>query len=49
VYRTFNMGVGMVIVCALGDVDDIKNHFQERGDDCYQIGEVIAGRREVLL
>jgi len=49
VYRTFNMGVGMVIVCALGDVDDIKNHFQERGDDCYQIGEVIAGQREVLL
>ena len=48
-YRTFNMGVGMVIVCAPCDVDLIKNHFQQRGDDCYQIGEVIAGQREVLL
>src|SRR5687768_1640373 len=48
-YHTFNMGVGMVIVCARGDVDDIKNHFQERGGECYQIGEVIAGQREVLL
>ena len=48
-YRTFNMGVGMVIVSAPGDVDVIKNHFQQRGDSCYQIGEVIAGEREVLL
>lgn len=48
-YRTFNMGVGMVIVCASGDVDLIKDHFQQRGDNCYQIGQVIAGEREVLL
>lgn len=48
-YRTFNMGVGMVIVCARGDVDTIKNHFQQSGDDCYEIGEVITGQREVLL
>jgi phosphoribosylformylglycinamidine cyclo-ligase len=48
-YRTFNMGVGMVIVCAPGDVDLVKDHFQQRGDNCYQIGEVIAGEREVLL
>ena len=48
-YRTFNMGVGMVIVCSRGDVDRVKNHFQQRRDNCYQIGEVIAGEREVLL
>ena len=48
-YRTFNMGVGMVIVCASEDVDLIKNHFAERDENCYQIGEVIAGQREVLL
>ena len=48
-YRTFNMGVGMVIVCAPGDVDLVKDHFQQRGDSCYQIGGVIAGEREVLL
>ncbi|MCA1578583.1 MAG: phosphoribosylformylglycinamidine cyclo-ligase [Acidobacteria bacterium] len=46
-YRTFNMGVGMVIVCSPNDVESIKTHFRERGDDCFQIGEVIAGQREV--
>ena len=48
-YRTFNMGVGMVIVCAPDAADVIKGHFQQRGEDCYQIGEVIAGDREVSL
>ena len=48
-YRTFNMGVGMVIVCSPGDVESIRTHFRERGDDCFQIGEVIAGQREVLF
>ena len=47
--RTFNLGVGMVIVCAPGAVESIKNHFQQRGDECYQIGEVIAGEREVII
>lgn len=46
-YRTFNMGVGMVIVCSHGDVESLRTHFRERGDDCFQIGEVIAGQREV--
>src|SRR5689334_504649 len=48
-YRTFNMGVGMVIVCSRSDVDPIKSHFKERGDECYPIGEVVAGNHEVLL
>jgi phosphoribosylformylglycinamidine cyclo-ligase len=48
-YRTFNMGVGMVIVCAATDVADIKKHFRERGDRCYEIGKVIAGNREVNI
>jgi phosphoribosylformylglycinamidine cyclo-ligase len=48
-YRTFNMGVGMVIVCSPGDVESIRTHFRERGDDCFRIGEVIAGQREVLF
>ncbi len=47
--RTFNMGVGMVIVCAAGNVADIKNHFQQRGEDCYEIGKVVAGNREVII
>ena len=48
-YRTFNMGVGMVIVCAAGDADLVKNHFRERNDPCHEIGKVIAGKREVII
>lgn len=48
-YRTFNMGVGMVIICARANIDPIKSHFKERGDECYQIGEVVEGNGEVLL
>jgi len=44
-YRTFNMGVGMVIVCAPGDVETIEGHLGES----YRIGNVMSGNREVLI
>jgi phosphoribosylformylglycinamidine cyclo-ligase len=43
-YRTFNMGVGMVIVAAPGDADVIARNL-----GCYRIGTVISGDREVLI
>jgi phosphoribosylformylglycinamidine cyclo-ligase len=48
-YRTFNMGVGIVIVCASTDAPTIKTHLGERGDKCYEIGRVIEGCRNVLI
>lgn len=45
-YRTFNMGVGMVIVCSSSDAGRIKKHL---GETCYEIGEVVTGNREVLI
>jgi len=48
-YRTFNMGVGMVIVCSPGDSDAIKNQLEATGRSCYQIGQVVEGRREVTI
>ncbi len=47
--RTFNMGVGMVIVCSAEDTEAIKNHLKSAGDSCYQIGEVVAGSGEVTI
>ena len=46
-YRTFNMGVGMVIVCAPADAETIKTHF--RDEKCYEVGKVISGNREVII
>jgi phosphoribosylformylglycinamidine cyclo-ligase len=48
-YRTFNMGVGMVVVCAESDVELIKSHVESRGERCFEIGRVVEGEREVRL
>ena len=48
-YRTFNMGVGMVIACAEADAGSIKTHCVERGERCYEIGRVVSGNREVTI
>ena len=44
-YRTFNMGVGMVIVCSPSDAETIETHLGE----CYRIGSVVNGNREVSI
>jgi phosphoribosylformylglycinamidine cyclo-ligase len=48
-YRTFNMGVGMVIVCRAGEVEAIKSHLRERNQQCYEIGRVVEGNGEVSI
>ena len=44
-YRTFNMGVGMVIVCAASDANTIESELVES----YRIGNVTSGNREVSI
>ncbi|MEP6635318.1 MAG: phosphoribosylformylglycinamidine cyclo-ligase [Acidobacteriota bacterium] len=46
-YRTFNLGVGMVIICARQNAESIQSHFKGLGDDSYLIGTVISGHGEV--
>ena len=48
-YRTFNMGVGMVIVCTEADAAKIKSHLRERDELSYVIGRVTEGNREVTI
>jgi len=48
-YRTFNMGIGMVIVCSPTDGAKIKKHLDSVSDACYQIGRVVEGGRQVVL
>ena len=48
-YRTFNMGVGMVIVCSADDAETIKTHLRNERETCYEIGNVVSGNREVLI
>jgi phosphoribosylformylglycinamidine cyclo-ligase len=48
-FRAFNMGLGMVIVCAPGDRDLLLAHLGGTGNLVYEIGEVVAGDRTVQL
>lgn len=48
-YRTFNMGAGMVIVTAAADREAVKAHLQKQDAAVYQIGRVVTGNREVSI
>jgi phosphoribosylformylglycinamidine cyclo-ligase len=42
-YRPFNMGVGMVVVVASGDVEAVEAHLDRAGERHYRIGAIEAG------
>ena len=44
-FRTFNMGIGMVIICAPSNASEIA----ARVDSCYEIGRVTDGDKRVIL
>ena len=48
-YRTFNMGIGMIIICASSAASFIKAHIAARGTICYEVGCAVPGTREVKL
>ena len=45
--RTFNMGVGLILVCANDAVDDIISHLSNRQCQSYIIGEIREGSKRV--
>jgi phosphoribosylformylglycinamidine cyclo-ligase len=48
-YRTFNMGAGMVVVTAEQDSQVIKSHLQQHGSAVYEIGRVVKGNKVVSI
>lgn len=49
-YRVFNMGFGMVIAVAPGDVDRVRGMVADAtGDAVHEVGRVVRGDREVRL
>jgi phosphoribosylformylglycinamidine cyclo-ligase len=47
-YRTFNMGIGMVAIIGAGDVDAFEDHLDGLGEAHYRIGDVREGDGRVL-
>ena len=48
-YRTFNMGVGMVVVTSAENRKAVESHLQQQDEAVYQIGRVTKGYREVSI
>ena len=47
-FRAFNMGVGLVIVCGPGDADQVMTTLADAGErNAFRLGDVIAGERAV--
>jgi phosphoribosylformylglycinamidine cyclo-ligase len=47
-FRAFNMGMGLIIVCANGDADRVRESLELAGESgATQIGHVLAGDRRV--
>jgi phosphoribosylformylglycinamidine cyclo-ligase len=47
-YRTFNMGVGMVVVVAPEDHHDVEHSLERRGETSFVFGSVVEGEGVVL-
>ena len=47
-YKTFNMGVGMSIICAADDVDDVAEALEAQGFAPFVMGECIEGEGKVV-
>ena len=42
-YRTFNMGVGMVAVVSPGDLHEVEHSLERRGETSFVLGSVVPG------
>ncbi len=42
-FRTFNMGVGMIVVVSPDDLHDVEHSLERRGETSFVMGNVVAG------
>jgi phosphoribosylformylglycinamidine cyclo-ligase len=46
-FRTFNMGIGMILIAAPEDVAQFEEHLARCGQPAHRIGEIVSGERRV--
>ena len=47
--RTFNLGVGLTVVAKKEYADEIIKHMKRKKINAYQIGEIVKGKKEVIV
>ncbi|TET78783.1 MAG: phosphoribosylformylglycinamidine cyclo-ligase [Candidatus Cloacimonadota bacterium] len=48
-YRTFNMGIGMVLIVDAENKEELENYLISKKEEFYEIGQVVAGERNVEI
>jgi len=48
-FRTFNMGIGMIVFLAPDAADEVESYLASRGEAVWRIGRVTEGKGEVVL
>jgi phosphoribosylformylglycinamidine cyclo-ligase len=48
-YRTFNMGIGLILVAPAQDAAAVIADLAARGETAFVIGEVVPGEKTVTL
>ena len=48
-FRTFNMGIGMVLVVSSDEASEVEASLRERAETSYQIGELVVGEGVTLV
>jgi phosphoribosylformylglycinamidine cyclo-ligase len=46
-FRTFNMGIGLIAICSAGDADEVIGRLERSGEQPVRLGHVISGDRDV--
>jgi len=47
--RTFNMGVGLTVVCSPDSFESISSHLQNNNCEYYEIGRIVTGSKKVAF
>ncbi len=47
-YRTFNMGIGMVLIVDADDAQNVKADLQNAGEECFEIGKIVKGDKVTI-
>ena len=48
-YKTFNMGIGMVVVVSQEEVENVVRMFRDFGEKVYHIGEIVKDSQKIQL
>ncbi len=48
-YRTFNMGVGMVLVIDAAEADAVRAHLNAAGETFFELGKVVPGSKKTIM